>query len=296
MRRNRRNNAKRERIIMVTSSVFVLTALTMTGFYIKDQNTQSKDDGYTIDFTALEDTPDEKYQEIARNDQVNVEEELNQITESLEPSVLEDDLDYMPMEAGSSLVEIPGLTGYSVNLPETDLVNEGASVEEEALDVIEEIAEEINTEEANVDEAIVAPTLNFSENDGLVRPVTGDILMHYSMDSSIYFATLDQYKYNPAVVFSAEQGSPVNACAQGKVIDIYDDAKIGKAVTLDLGNGYRATYGQLENIEVTLDSYVEAGDVLGFVGAPTKYYSVEGSNLYFMLTKDDAAVNPENMF
>ncbi len=288
MRRNRRNNAKKERIIMVTSSVFVLTALTMTGFYIKNQNTQSKDDGYTIDFTALEETPDEKYQEIARNDEVNVEEELEQITESLEPSVLEDDLDYMPMEAGSSLVEIPGLTGYSMEFPETDLVNEEALAEEEVLGA--------DTQEANVDEAVVAPTLNFSEKDGLVRPVSGDILMHYSMDSSIYFATLDQYKYNPAVVFSAEQGSQVSACAQGKVIDIYEDTKIGKAVTLDLGNGYRATYGQLENIEVSLDSYVEAGEVLGFVAAPTKYYSMEGSNLYFQLTKDDVAVNPESMF
>lgn len=275
---------------MVTSSVFVLTALTMTGFYIKDQNTQSKDDGYTIDFTALEDTPDDKYQEIAQNDQVNMEEELDQISESLEPSVLEDDLDYLPMEAGSSLIEIPGLTGDSANLPETGLVNE------EVLDVVEEAAEEINTEEAGAEEVVVAPTLNFSENDGLIRPVTGDILMHYSMDSSIYFATLDQYKYNPAVVFSAEQGSQVSVCAPGKVIDIFEDAKIGKAVTLDLGNGYQATYGQLENIEVSVDSYVEAGEVLGFVGAPTKYYSVEGSNLYFMLTKDGVAVNPENLF
>lgn len=62
------------------------------------QNTGEEDDGYTIDFTALEDHAADKNQEIARNrtDTGN--------------AVLEDDLDYMPMEAGSGLIQIPGLT------------------------------------------------------------------------------------------------------------------------------------------------------------------------------------------
>ncbi|MGN1145190.1 MAG: peptidoglycan DD-metalloendopeptidase family protein, partial [Acetatifactor sp.] len=64
----------------------------------------------------------------------------------------------------------------------------------------------------------------------------------------------------------------------------------------DLGDGYQATYGQLKDISVTLNSYIDAGEALGSVAAPTKYYSVEGSNLYFQLTKDGVAINPENMF
>ena len=92
------------------------------------------------------------------------------------------------------------------------------------------------------------------------------------------------------------EGSQVSACAEGKVIDIFEDAQIGQAVTLDLGNGYHVTYGQLRDIGVTLGSHVNAGDVIGFVAAPTKYYSLEGSNLYFKMTKDGAAFNPENLF
>ena len=143
---------------------------------------------------------------------------------------------------------------------------------------------------------MVTAALNFSEANGLVRPVSGDILMHYSMDGSIYFKTLDQYKYNPAVIFSAAEGTQVNACAEGRVVAIFEDAQIGQAVTLDLGNGYQVTYGQLRDLGVTQNSYVKAGDVLGFVAAPTKYYSLEGSNLYFKLTKDNVAVNPEQLF
>lgn len=300
MRRDRKSSVKKERIIMITSSVFVLAALTMTGLYIKDKNVESQDDGYTIDFTALEDGAEEKYQEIARNDQEVVEEKIGAIEEQLH--VTEDDLDYMPLEAGSNLIQIPGLT---------DGINAGAVNEEinvEAGNAAEETPAQETTSpeppaetdnentEANSDSPVVGEELHFAESEGLLRPVTGDILMHYSMDGSVYFATLDQYKYNPAVVFSVEEGSQVNACAEGQVVNIFENEEIGHAVTLDLGDGYQATYGQLKDISVTLNSYVDAGAPLGSVAAPTKYYSVEGSNLYFQLTKDGVAVNPENLF
>ena len=67
-------------------------------------------------------------------------------------------------------------------------------------------------------------------------------------------------------------------------------------MTLDLGNGYQATYGQLKDIQVAEGNYVNRGDVLAKVSAPTKYFSVEGSNLYFQLTKDGEPVNPEGLF
>ena len=34
------------------------------------------------------------------------------------------------------------------------------------------------------------------------------------------------------------------------------------------------------------------GDVIAEVAAPTKYFSVEGTNVYFKLTKDGEPVNP----
>ena len=38
--------------------------------------------------------------------------------------------------------------------------------------------------------------------------------------------------------------------------------------------------------------WVEKGQILGFVAAPTKYYSEEGTNLYVQVNKDDSPVNP----
>ena len=36
----------------------------------------------------------------------------------------------------------------------------------------------------------------------------------------------------------------------------------------------------------------DVGDGIGTVAAPTKYYSLEGTNVYFKLTKDGEPVNP----
>ena len=45
-------------------------------------------------------------------------------------------------------------------------------------------------------------------------------------------------------------------------------------------------------MEVLPESYMEAGATLGYVSEPTKYYSKEGSNLYFAMTKDGVSVDP----
>jgi septal ring factor EnvC (AmiA/AmiB activator) len=108
----------------------------------------------------------------------------------------------------------------------------------------------------------------------------------------VYFPTLDQYKYNPAIVIQANEGDMITAAAAGKVTEVFTDPQIGNAVTMDLGNGYEVTYGQLEGILVSEGSYVSMGDMIAQVAAPTKYYSVEGTNVYFKLTKDGSPVNP----
>ncbi len=152
-----------------------------------------------------------------------------------------------------------------------------------------------SNEAPETEEAIsttVQPTLDFTEEDGLVWPIVGDVLINYSMDQTIYFPTLQQYKYNPAIVIAAQQGENITAAADGRVTFVGYDPMIGNTVVMDLGNGYELTYGQLENITVSEGSYVSVGDGIGTVASPTKYYSIEGTNVYFKLTKDGEPVNP----
>lgn len=290
MRRNRRDSIKKERIIMVASSAFVLAALTMTGLYMKGQEAKQQDDGYTLDFTALENGANDRLEEIgneqARNTTVG-KQQLN----------LDSDLDYMPpedelsAEAGSHLVEIPGLTGGSVQSAPKKTDESKAEEKQPA-----EQAEEDGSKPDNEERQETAAELHYSEDQGLTRPVGGEVLLPYSMDGSIYFATLDQYKYNPATVFFAEEGEDVAACAEGRIVDVYDDMELGKVVALELGDGYVATYGQLSDIQVEKNEYVKAGEKLGTVAAPSRFYTLEGCNLYFCLKKDGEPVNAENLF
>jgi len=318
MRRNRRNNAKKERIIMIVSSVFVLTALTMTGIYMKSNQVESQDDGYTIDFTELGENVDDKLQEIAQNNQIEADPGTSQNNSSFdfpeEMVNLEDDLDYTPMEVGSGQVELPGLTpGLQQEAPilddlevpgETNGNLADAEPKPESgmiADAVPEPEPETEPEPQPQEDtlainAIVTRSLHFEESEGLLRPLSGEVLIPFDMEHTVQFYTLNNYKCNPALIIGAVQGTEVIACAEGKVINIYEDEEIGHAVTMDLGDGYQITYGQLEGINVTMNSYVQAGEKIATVAEPTKYYCVEGSNLYLELTANGTPVNPEPLF
>lgn len=134
----------------------------------------------------------------------------------------------------------------------------------------------------------------FSEESVLDWPASGALLMGYSMDETVYFSTLDQYKYNPALIISGEVGETICAAAPGVVSSIVEDPQTGTTITLDLGNGYSAVYGQLTELSVSDGQYLEKGEALGELAQPTKYYSAEGPNLYFGLLKDGEPTDPMN--
>lgn len=293
--RRKRSTIRKERIIMLVSSVFVLTALTMTGFYVKEKNDAEKD-GYVVDMSALEKKTEEKTKEIAESVQ----------KEEAESAAGTGELDYDPnfQEASSGsvtnewepAVEAVDTADADQETANKDIAREGMEDPEAAGITAAEPADAQTASEAQeVQETAsmdVTKALSFQEKDNLGWPVAGNVLINYSMDKTVYFPTLEQYKYSPAIVIAASEGENITASADGKVLSVFEDAEIGQAVTVDIGNGYELTYGQLQDIMVLQGDVISAGDVIGKVAAPTKYYSVEGPNVYFRLTKDGTPVNP----
>lgn len=167
--------------------------------------------------------------------------------------------------------------------PAEEMIAEGEPPQEAPAD--EETEESVET---------VGETgeLAFSESSRILWPVDGDVILNYSMDKSIYFSTLNQYKYHPAIVISAPVGSEVQCAARGRVSDIKVNEETGTTVFMELGDKYEAVYGQLKEVSVEEGDIVEAGTVIGYVSEPTKYYTLEGSNLYFQLLKKHKPVNP----
>ncbi len=133
---------------------------------------------------------------------------------------------------------------------------------------------------------------SFNEESGLLWPVKGDIILKYSMNNTIYFKTLAQYKCNPAIMISAKKGAKVKAAADCQVTKIEKDDELGTVITTDIGDNYTLRYGQMDNISVNKGDEIKEGDIIGTVAEPTKYFSEEGSNLYFQVKEGSNTVDP----
>ena len=175
-------------------------------------------------------------------------------------------------------------------LAEQDLANQR---ELEAGQVAKNAQETVEDETAV--EKIVEEKLSFDPKKDVVWPIEGSVLLDYSMESTIFFPTLQQYQYNPAMVLSGNVNDKVYFIARGKITNIETNEVTGCTVTQDLGDGYTAVYGQLKELNFEVGEMVESGQVVGYVNEPTKYYSVEGSNVYFQILKDGVPIDPEEI-
>ena len=258
---------QKDKLFMIAASVFILTAFTMTGVYVADSNKQEQD-GYLIDFSELEGQVKNENKAIDNEKKVEKEQEEK-------PAAV----------VNSGKVENPVKEIAKEEVPE-DAQNEITSVTEKTER--QEMAMEDAPEQAKV--------YSFSEQDTLAWPVVGNVLLDYSMDKAIYYQTMQQYRYNPAVVIAAKEDEPITAAADARVISVFQDAEIGKGVIFELGNGYELTYGQLKGVTVKEGDAIRKGDLVGYISKPTIYYSEEGSNLYVKLTKDGVPIDPlQNM-
>lgn len=180
-------------------------------------------------------------------------------------------------------------TDLIINRTETEKPED---VQEEKTETGAQEEAKSSTTEHSSATAAKSRSVNFNSSSKLLWPVNGNILMNYSMDKTVYFSTLDQYKYNPALIISGAEGDQVISATAGTVKSIDKTAQTGTTVNVDIGNGYELFYGQLKEVPVNVGDYVEAKTVLGYVSQPTKYYSVEGCNVYFEMRKDGQPVNP----
>lgn len=294
MKRRNRSGANKEKAVIILSSVFVLAALTATGLFIRGTS-KEQSDGYVVDFSTIEN----ETKEFADNSNLQEKENIGQDV------VTSDDLDYDPFFTETNSVHVENPEDEKEELKEQSQGNSQDTDKDKDKDketnekneegMFDETIDTARLEEMEDTMAIatsIQPALTFGDNDNLAWPIVGNVLINYSMDKTVYFPTLQQYKYNPAIIISAVEGETITAASNGKIISVATDPELGNIVVMELGGGYEATYGQLKDITVSEGGFVNKGDIIGSVAAPTKYYSVEGSNVHFKLTKDGVPVNP----
>lgn len=267
--------------VTVAFSLCLLAVVAMIGMYTVGKSEQKENELQQ----KIADAKERQAEEQARQEEVRKAQEEEQKQE----------MEEMRQEAASASAKREKETKTADKTVEKNVINE-AELESEFQAENAEIAENVvidEMEEAVSDAMAEEPTLSFSaETDKLFWPIAGNVILDYSMDKSIYFSTLNQYKYNPAVIIQGSLDASVMCAAQGKVTSIETLDETGTTVTMDIGNGYEVVYGQLKELTVKEGDYRKAGETIGYVSEPTKYFAQEGCNVYFGVRKDGESIDP----
>lgn len=142
----------------------------------------------------------------------------------------------------------------------------------------------------NEDGVVVANAYN--EGGTLVWPVDGKVILPYSMDTTVYFKTLRSYRCNSGILIAADEGENVLAAYEGVVESVSEDKEHGTTVTVIMGNGFKAIYGQLMNVTVAEGDTITTAQNIGEVAPPSSYYTEEGTHVFFELMKNGVPINP----
>ena len=239
----------------------------------RSKKRQSKKSGWQVKAAAVVLTgvyTFQQYKSNVKNEMAKIEEESRQELEEYQSAdagdVINDSTDDVTEEgvsdfSGSGIseeAEDPASSG--TDAADNGTASGGLSSQNNGT-ATDQSADVTVPDTASIDSAETAgggSEINFSEEDKLMWPVSGAVLMNYSMDKTVYFATLEEYKYNPALIIGGAVNDQVISAGKGIVKSIDKTPQEGTTVTVDMGNGYEAIYGQLQNVQVKTGDSVEA--------------------------------------
>ena len=270
-------------------AVFCIAAIATVGVLSQGDN---NNDNTPDSFVDLNESPEkEDKQQVAQSDTPDIK--------TSEQQIVEDDVD---VQENEQLVVKEKEVTDSKN-EEQQVVENKPTVER--IDTSTQIAqqEEIDTNEIKQTEdtqvlspQLIAEQLTFDKSAGLLYPIQGEVVIPYSPDHAVFHFTLDQFSTSDAVVLSSSVGEQVKAAAKGVVTAIEEDDRIGTTVTIAVGNNTSLVYGQLELDGLQEGDIIEVGECIGTVAEPTKYYVVEGPNLYFQVLEGEESLDPTLLF
>ena len=271
-------------------AIFCITAIATIGALSMGGNEEENTPESLVDLNATEKAEEDLQQSVNREeDQTNREvQESSDVAEYTENST-----DLPEVTDSSQVADNDGtLTGPEETKEVAEKPSEVQKVtEEQPVQVAEQPEEQPEQTEVSSPQ-LIAEQLNFDKAAGLLWPISGEVVIPYSPDHGVYYPTLDQFSSSEAVVLSSTVGTEVKAAAKGVVTSIEEDVRTGTTVTLALGNNTSLVYGQLDVAELKEGDVIGAGECIGTVAEPTRYYVIEGPNLYFQVLEGEESIDP----
>ncbi len=181
---------------------------------------------------------------------------------------------------------------HSLNTEE-DEKREDNTVEEGKSSTEGQREEKQNEEDEDRETAATSEDkFHYDGKEKLTWPVMGNIILPYSMDTTVYYTTLDQYACNDGILIGAKKGQEVLAAADGRVVNVFSTDRYGKMMTILIGDYYEITCGQLNDIQYETGEEVKKGEVIATVAKPSRAFTLEGPHLFMKMTCRGEAVNP----
>ena len=135
------------------------------------------------------------------------------------------------------------------------------------------------------------PKLRFSQ------PVEGFLDRDYSITEPQLFEAAHYWRVHPGIDLQAEYGTPVTACADGRVAEVEQDNEKGLCILISHDMGYQSIYAGLSDASyVRRGDPVHRGQTIGHVGNGVLAEADAEPHLHFEVWKGQTPVDPVELF
>lgn len=134
---------------------------------------------------------------------------------------------------------------------------------------------------------VISTNVKPQSADPMTIPVSGTVTKPFG-----WTMVKGQSAFNDGLYIEADAGSPVKAAYDGTVIEMRNDAKLGRTIVLSHENGLVTIYGYCSEILVNEDQQVKQGQVIAKVG---RINNSSKGQLYFQVNKLGEPVNPVDL-
>lgn len=129
----------------------------------------------------------------------------------------------------------------------------------------------------------------------LALPANGVIAKGHDATIQVWSETMGAYKVHLGIDIKTDDGAPVFAAADGTVSKVWDDAMMGKCVSIDHGDGIFTFYKNLDPVlseGIEKGKALKSGDQIGKVGESALAELADEPHLHIEMTVNGIAVDP----
>lgn len=126
-------------------------------------------------------------------------------------------------------------------------------------------------------------------------PLSGAVSRRHDTETLVYSSTMGDWRIHTGVDIATSLGAVVSCVADGTVKEVFDDAMMGKCVSVAHEGGVVSIYRNLDedlSDGIKAGATVSAGDAIGTVGESALCELADEPHLHFEMTVDGKPVDP----